>query len=146
MWDVASGEQLGELLAPNGSVRDLAVTPSGRTLLSSGWWGVLTWDLSTYERTHTLSMPSTVFEVAVSPDGRLGYAVMENGTLRSWRIGHGPEVLRLPGHVGRTVGAISPDGSYIATGDAAGMLRVWDGRDGRLLAVLRGHPTRIRRW
>ncbi len=35
--------------------------------------------------------------------------------------------------------AESPDGSLIATGDTEGVVRLWDVRDGRELAVLRGH-------
>jgi WD40 repeat protein len=143
-WDAATGERIASLEAPNGSVRDIKASPDGRTLFSSGWWGVVAWDAATYRALGTLSMPATVFDIAISPDGRVGYAVLENGTLRSWRIGHGPEALRLAGHEGRTVGAFNAEGTLIATGDSAGMLRVWDARDGRLLREVRAHPTRIR--
>jgi NB-ARC domain/Domain of unknown function (DUF4062)/WD domain, G-beta repeat len=50
----------------------------------------------------------------------------------------------LSGHAGRVRAvAISPDGSWLASGDASGEIRVWTAVDGSLRAVLSGHTGSV---
>ena len=56
--------------------------------------------------------------------------------LRLWRVADGKEIARMPGHGDKVRSlAVAPDGT-IASGDVSGEIRLWDGRDGRLLRIL----------
>ena len=88
--------------------------------------------------------------VAVSPDGEWLAAATGTGSVRLWSAG-GTQLAELPGHEAdpgpsgfrdssRQVHgvAISPDGTWLATGGSDHAVRLWD-TGGTLRAVLTGH-------
>jgi len=75
---------------------------------------------------------------AVSRDGRRLAAAGEDGTITFWSLETGePEPIALAGHEGPAAGvAFSPEGNFLATCGADGVVRVSDARDGRQIFTL----------
>ncbi|QOJ00511.1 MAG: protein kinase [Phycisphaeraceae bacterium] len=138
-----TGEVLARYPAPNGAVVSLARSPDGSAIASAGWWRVELHDPSTLERVKTFPSPSSVSDVSFSPDGAVLLGAVNNGEVRGWDLEPRAR-LGLPGHTGRVSGAVSPTGVLAATGDSAGVLRLWEVPSGRLLGSLRAHRGRVR--
>ena len=79
-----------------------------------------------------------VYALAISPDGRTA-ASAEAGVVKLWSTETGNEVRRLTGHTNTVMsGALSPDGTLVATGDALGEVYLWKTSDAALVQRLTG--------
>lgn len=127
------------LEAPNGSVRHLEFR-SDSTLISGGWWWVLSWNLETGEREPILpaGLRSIDFREA---DGRV--ATGDEWRVRLWDQ-EPRNRLRLEEVSGRVVATVSSDGAVLVTGDEDGVLRTWSARTGDLLMSRAMGDGRIR--
>jgi WD40 repeat protein len=70
----------------------------------------------------------SVWDVAISPDGKTIASASGDGTVGLWDMATG-EALHAPltGHTGAVYSvAFSPDGRYLASGDFAGQVLLWD--------------------
>ena len=110
-------------------VRDLALTPDGKTLAVTALGGELIWlrDAKTGALLH--EMAGHIFRVndlAFSPDGQLLASASRDGTIRFWRVADGSSagVLQL-GRVDPLSLAFSPDGRQLAIGTRQGGLALW---------------------
>jgi WD40 repeat protein len=67
-------------------VGDVALHPSGRTLVSGSWNGTLTvWDIETQQALLTLpAHPTGVHALAFSPDGGTLFSAGHDGKVRFW--------------------------------------------------------------
>ena len=103
--------------------RGLAIHPDGkRFLIGTNWW------LKFFDREHAeiwgRPVPSVVWAVNISGDGRLAIAACGDGTIRWHRIEDGVEILALfPLPDRENWVAWTPEGIYAATPDARGVLR-----------------------
>ncbi|MFF4922367.1 helix-turn-helix domain-containing protein [Kitasatospora sp. NPDC001261] len=142
VWDVSAGRTTAalDLAAPErravDDVNAIAFTPDGRSLLVSRipqQEALEVWDLPQRARTRVLSGLGGE-QLAVRPDGRL--LVTSHNQLAD--LPSGRVVPRtLTQNTTHTV-AFSPDGTYLATGDEAGRVTLWDDNAERNLGVLPG--------
>jgi WD40 repeat protein len=131
-------------------VRDVAVSPDGRRIVSGGNDNRLQiWDADT---TQQIGQPLTgntapVSSVAFSPDGRRIVSGSDDGTLRVWDADTGKQIGQpLTGHTEmvRDV-AFSPDGRRIVSGSLDKTVRVWDADTTQQMGqTLTGHTDSVR--
>ncbi|MFF1910000.1 WD40 repeat domain-containing protein, partial [Kitasatospora sp. NPDC058218] len=150
IWDISTGRTTAtlHLVAPEGylaaDVNAIAFTPDGRSLLVSRMPQqasfVEVWDVSQRTRTRVI-FDAAGERLAVRPDGQL--IVTSHNQLADLPSGQvNPRTLTQ--NTTHTV-AFSPDGKYLATGDEAGRVTLWDGNAERNLGVLPGtfRPTAV---
>ncbi|MFD9271577.1 hypothetical protein ACFWB1_37150 [Streptomyces goshikiensis] len=142
VWDVSANRRTAtlDLVAPErpvaNTVNAIAFAPDGRSLLVSRMpqdEAVEVWDISQKARTRVISGVGGE-QLAVRPDGQL--IVTSHNQLADLPSGEvNPRTLTQ--NTTHTV-AFSPDGTYLATGDQAGRVTLWDGNAERNLGVLPG--------
>jgi WD40 repeat protein len=150
VWDLGTGEELHNLAANQGWVRDVAISADGSLVVCGGDRGtVRVWDLHTGELLHTLTMArhesESVSAVAVSADGRRVVSGSDYGLVRVWDIGTG-ELLHttLDDHgVKVSAVALSTDGRRIVSGGDGGIVRVWDIGTGEPPHTVAGHGDAV---
>ena len=125
-------------------VRDLAVSPDGRTVATAGDDGtVKLWDPATAELRETLvAHPGIVYAVAFSPDSKMVASGGDDGKVKLWDVGTGTlrrDWLAHPGWIYSL--AFSPDGRLLASGSHQdeGRVKVWEAPTGKLRHTLEGH-------
>ena len=142
IWDVESGSPVETLAGHADHVRCVDVSPDGRYFASSGSDRTIKiWDATSGKPCRTLGgHKKEVESLDFSSDGKyivscdkMGYAV------KIWDILEGkPAVekhIQLPLSV-----AFSPDGNFIAVGDATGNLHLLDAKTGAVLDRIKSHP------
>ncbi len=87
---------------------------------------------------------SSIFAVALSPDGKRLAAGTASGEVRVWDTASTRPMHTLRGHTEwvRSV-AFSPDGNIIASGSEDQLIRLWDVNTGKCLRTLEGHESRV---
>ncbi|MDH3539793.1 MAG: protein kinase, partial [Acidimicrobiia bacterium] len=147
LWDVSTGDTLGEVMPPNepkagrGSVD---VSPDGRMVVAAGS------GRPTIHETYTgryLARLETSSPYAVAaefrPDGSLIATGEADGTVRLWDATTAEETMVLTGHTSLVTDvAFSPDGSRLASVGLDGTVRVWALDIEDLLAIARTRVTR----
>ncbi|MCE7003657.1 TIR domain-containing protein [Kibdelosporangium philippinense] len=130
--------QTTTLLDMHQTVRSLARHQDGRTFAvatdyRAGAGGsvmqveptVLLWDSKDRVPAGERLRGHTAYSTALSPDGQLQLAGLQDGRVQIWRHGH--DTKQLPGH-GGPVGAVAfaPDGKTWASASDDGTIRLWD--------------------
>ena len=153
LWDVTRGVELDRFMA--GAVRGLAVSPEGRWLVTTqgvaggdttaeGIDTITIWDLARGRRSPPLTgSPGPADALAVNSEGlvavgryRMAIDIFEAQTGKSLRSlrGEGADFQGI-----KSV-AFSPDAPHwLAAGDNAGYITLWDASDGRSVARFRPH-------
>jgi WD40 repeat protein len=162
IWNVADGAEIGRLRGHPGEGLALAFQADGRTLVSAcPQRAACVWDLTATNRTpaHTSLAISSGYPpnvsglnfvpgaldlkvvmrlgLAFTPDSRSFITTDPDGTLGLWdtRTMKKRESLPALGSNCWNV-ALSPDGHWLAVGDAAGKVHIWDWPPGRRVASL----------
>lgn len=150
IWDLATGEVLRELKGHGWFVRSLAVSPDGRQALSGSFdRKTILWDLATGEQLRSFEQDGWVFDLAFSPDGRLGLAAVDTddaefpvAPMYVWDLETGEQVHRIPAHRhGMTGCAFAPDGRRILSCGYDNSVRLWDAATGEELTRFTGHQN-----
>jgi len=133
-WDVATGEQVGDALNPDGgSLRSLAYSPDG-TLLATACddTNIRLWDAVTHDLIATLSGHDTdIWHIAFTPDGTMLLSIDDLGSLWLWDITDPANPGRAiaetnQGHLTWAYGlAVSPDSKTAVTTAQSGEIQQW---------------------
>jgi DNA-binding beta-propeller fold protein YncE len=136
-------------VGPTVPITALAFSPNGKTLAAGGYDEVLLWDLGAAKLARRIAVGGRVGVVAFSKDGRTLFVGEgkpgRRGAVRFIDLAGGEEVFRAdePQDV-VTALAVSPDGTFLAAaGGAQPLAYVWNVRQKKLAATLRGHSDRV---
>ncbi|MFD9359794.1 helix-turn-helix domain-containing protein [Streptomyces sp. NPDC060031] len=142
IWDISTGRTTAtlDLVDPTqytaNTVNAIAFTPDGRSLLASRMpqkESVEVWDISQRTKTYVISGVGGE-QLAVRSDGHL--IVTSHNQLAD--LPSGRLIPRTLTQNTTLAVAFSPNGKYLATGDEAGRVTLWDGTAQRNLGVLPG--------
>ncbi len=137
VWDLASRQQIDSFGGLVDHVTELAFSPDGNLVATSGGREVAVWDVDLGRRVTTLAAPGTRIDTPVfGPDGAILATVSPAGAtlwdVASWQ----PDAV-LAGSW-RSI-AFSPDGSLLATGGGDESIALWDIASVQRVATLVGH-------
>ena len=117
LWDITTGEQLGQAKEHSDIVRSVAYSPVGESALSGGDDRIiLLWDLEKMQvikrfTGHTSGIRHRC--LVFSKDGKSFLSGNWDGTIRLWDVESGQALVRLQAELGRVMSiALSPDGKY----------------------------------
>ncbi|MGW7367930.1 NB-ARC domain-containing protein, partial [Streptomyces sp. NPDC054841] len=148
IWDRVTGRCTATLTGHRDWVNSVAISPDGTWLATSDLRRVQIWDRATGTRTATLTgHDSVVPQVAISPDGTWLATICHDKKVRIWDRVTGRTV-RIWDRVGRRCTAtltghtdsvqsvaISPDGTWLATGGNDKTVRIWNRETGRTAGI-----------
>jgi hypothetical protein len=143
------GDRPRRLYSHDGEVLAVAITPDGKTGLSSGREGkVRRWEMAAAKELPALAgQEGGTFALAVSPDGRQLASAGAEGRVRLWDLAAGREVGSLVGHKGAVFAvAFAPDGKLLASGGEDGSARLWEvakRQERRLIRATTGRVTTV---
>jgi WD40 repeat protein len=116
-------------------IHALEMTADGRSVIYDEVKDIRVIDFTTGKLVHTLAgHRSTIWRLAVSPDGKHLASCSRDRTVRVWDLETGRELWSEIAHSNDTEAvAFSPDGETVATSGGDGMLRLWRWRRGTLV-------------
>jgi WD40 repeat protein len=133
LWDVATGDPIGDGLHHSAKVGALAFSPDSRTLLTGGEdCFARLWDVATgTEEDLSFHHESSVLGVAFSPDGRKVVTAGTDSTAQIWDAGSGDPIGRTMQHKGYVDGvAFAPDSRAVLTASWDRTAQLWDANTG----------------
>jgi len=158
IWDAATGQARHTLTGHTGWVNGLVVGPDGTWLASAGDDAtVRIWDPDAGQASHTLSFHvghmGPARGVVASPDGTWLAYVDSGGKVRIWdpatgQVRHTLYEFGVWG-TGRQDASgvnelvVSPDGTWLASADDVGTVRIWDAATGQVRQTLTGHGREL---
>jgi len=129
IWDAKTGELVATLKGHTDSVRCVAWTKDGKTLISGSFdHSIRTWNTTKWEQTAVLDKHThNVFALAISPNGRILASVSGDKTARLWNLDNG-QPIGLPLRHTEQVNCVSfsADGKLLATGCCNNSAYSWD--------------------
>jgi WD40 repeat protein len=168
IWNPTTGTARHTLTGHTSTVRALAAAPDGSWLASAGDSGeVRIWNPVTGATRHTITgHTSTVRALAAAPDGSWLASAGDSGEVRIWDPVTGAARRALTGRISwirprwdsatgtaghiltghtSTVRAlvVALDGSWLASADDSGEVRIWDPVTGAARQTLLGHTARV---
>jgi type II secretory pathway predicted ATPase ExeA len=154
LWDVATGQGLGNIADGIKGVEALAFSDDGHWLAAeSSTNTVALWDATTGREIRTLtgkepsgllSRGNWVYSIAFSPDSRWLASAVDDKTVRLWEVKTGRAARDLPG-LSRSVIyiAFSPDGRMLASGSDGKTIEIWEVATGQEMRKLSGHKKDV---
>ena len=144
VWDLSTGEQKAALEGHEANVWSVALSPDGKTLVSTGYDGaIMVWDVAAKQPKATLSKKGWCRTVAFAPDGAQFATGHEDGSVTIWAL-DGKEVSSIKAHESQVFQvAYSADGSQLATASADKTAKIWKTADGAEVAKLEGHEDAV---
>ncbi len=126
VWDVVTGEPLGELIPHPGDVHAVAFSSDGKTILTAGQREARLWNLATRQPLGSpLRLPSPIASAALHPDGKTILVGRADGQAQLWD-GLTAQFL---GALGATE-SVAPVYSVAFTRDGTGCATGWGGAKG----------------
>ena len=145
VWDVATGNAVGNPLQHGGPINWVEFSPDGRRILTaSDDKTARLWDARTGEQVgFAMQHANKVKSARFSPDGKWIVTASADHTARLWPVQTGRpvgEILRYDAV--RTV-SFSPDGKRIVSGGSDNKARIWETQTGRLLAQAAAYAHQV---
>ena len=151
IWDMVQRRELRTLAGHEDSILCVALNPAEDIIASAGWDAtIIIWDLRTGKRLNSMEgHRGSVVALSFSADGLRLASASEDRTMRVWDLEKGRYSLTLPGYEADPTDISFVESStsrLVATGDASGIVRLWDltaigQRDE--LTTLRGHTGSV---
>ena len=146
LWDLATGDIIRRYGADLGdgieNVRSIAIDPEGRRALvgygktmAAADYSAILYDIESGDMIRALDGANrSINDVAISPDGRLGYGASASGTVFVWDLDTGETLRNLDGHNGLAISvAVSPDGRTVMAGAFDGAVIQWNIATGQII-------------
>lgn len=158
MFDVESGAETQQFLAPQHGVYGLALTPDSKTLAYVNGNQIRLCDVATGRDLRQIQLQQYgLVSLAFSPDGKTlaSRSSTYDTTVYLWETATGKETAKLNGTrattlfysnystIGLREVAFSPDGKTIAAGGADNAARLWDAATGKDLGPVGGHQGAV---
>jgi len=146
VWDVETGEQVGQPLIHGSSISQLLFSPDGRWIATASADGTArVWDANSGEPvTPPLKHSNSVVCLTFSRDGSLLATASHDKTAQVWEARNGRSVTPSLPHLDVVWGVdFSPDATRLATVSSDGILRLWDTKSGACLFTRREHTSEI---
>jgi WD40 repeat protein len=148
---IYAGQELNRLESNQRKVYNIAFSPDGKTLATSGTESIIRsvstivlWDISGKKK--PLDFPTnqrTINSMAFSPNSKQLVTAGEDGTARLWDTS-GKSLAVLKGHQGNVNSvAFSRDGKLLVTAGEDDTARLWE-TSGKRLALLKGHKYDVK--
>jgi WD40 repeat protein/serine/threonine protein kinase/tetratricopeptide (TPR) repeat protein len=148
LWDAATGKPLTELMQHGADIASVQFTPDGRRLVVAGNDGMVSiWTANSgLSASAPLCHGNSVLDAHVSADGRHIATASEDGGVRTWDLAAAVPTPRQGMGTSGTdqTCAISPDGAYLAIGDATRTARIWHLADGKPVTEPLPHDGAVR--
>jgi WD40 repeat protein len=144
IYSAATGDELGFVQQP-GELTDLAFSPNGKYLVTTGRRNGFVWDAHTFAQLHILSgHEAPITDVVFANDGRVITSSVDSAA-RVWDPATGEPLFTLLGqHQQKVLAvAVSPDGTQIATASADNTVRLWNSPLGSTPLLLGGHTDSV---
>ncbi|MGA7324741.1 MAG: caspase family protein [Rhodomicrobium sp.] len=145
IYDFPGGTQARLLQGHKGPVNSLAFSPDGKKIVSaSDDHTAMIWDLEDHHEPLILEGHSDTVNLAAFLDhGASVVTASDDMTLSLWNASTGKLLAKMPGHNAKVRALdVSPDGN-IASGDQAGVIRLWDGSKGKPQKVFAKQETAV---
>jgi WD40 repeat protein len=144
VWDFASGKLIFSLQGITEDQFDIAWSPDGKKLITTGGEAATARIWNTLPLHKTLpDGPGQAFWVSWSPDGnRIAVVYSFERTIIIWNAWTGEKILTITGHPnGFQIQDVfwSPDGTKIVTTAWENLAKVWDANSGEVLLTYTGH-------
>ena len=126
VFDTQTGALLRTLRDSKNPVRELAVSPDGRTLAGGGWLGeTVLWNLTDYSVTRLEHEHGSIQDLEFSPDSRLLAAGTFRGTVNLWDVAT-KQLATLKFTDRLYTLDFSGSGRFLATGDRGGKVSLFE--------------------
>jgi WD40 repeat protein len=134
VWNTTTGNEIS-YIQHDDTVVNVAFSPDGRSVVSSGGSSIYVWEAINGSKIHTLLHDGTVNSVEFSADGKTIISGSSDGTARVWNAVTGQAISQIK-HDGIVWDvALSKDGKYAVSGGNDNA-RVWDAATGTEVAQM----------
>lgn len=140
LWDASTGNLIASLEGHPSNVWSVAISPDGKTLITSGYDGkLLVWNVDEKKAVATLEKhKGWCRSVALTPDGKHFASAGEDGNVIVWQTEGAQEMKTIKAHESAVNQlAFSPDGSMLATAGSDKLVRLWSWQEAEPKEVAR---------
>lgn len=148
LWDVSTGNLLASLEGHPSNVWSVAISPDGKTLITSGYDGkVMVWNVEEKKAVATLEKhKGWCRSVALTADGKHFATAGEDGNVIIWQTEGTQELKTIKAHESAVNQlTFSPDGSTLATAGSDKLVKLWSWQEAepKEVAKLAGHDDAV---
>jgi WD40 repeat protein len=135
-WDLSTGREIRQVQGLKGAIESIAFAPDGKTFGIADRRGIYLMDSSSGKEIRRFPGPSKGFikNLAFAPDGSTVASAHDHG-LSLWKLSTNKLWKKLAHPAGSWSVAFAPDSKTLATGDAFGVIRVWNVETGEFVSI-----------
>jgi WD40 repeat protein len=145
IWHVETGQNLLSINAHEGHIMGLVFTNDSKKLISCSFdKNLKVWDVDNGNCVTSWQSSTSIYRIALSPDGLTLACSSECGAVLLWDVTNGQLLRKLVGHtVGAMNVAFNPQGTMLASGSFDSTLKLWDLTTYECINTLTGHSQII---